>query len=67
MEVKKYVQEKPDKFSLYLVDFAKHLHETADYFFHFKVKDSDTLQQFSDTIKNMNPLPMIKFMKSLKI
>ncbi|GAA0339815.1 DUF47 domain-containing protein [Oceanobacillus sp. FSL W7-1293] len=44
-------KKKPDKFSLYLVDFAKHLHETADYFVHFKVKDSETLKQFSDTIK----------------
>lgn len=59
-------KKKPDKFSLYLVDFAKHLHETADYFVHFKVKDSETLKQFSDTIKNMNPSRMIRFMKLLK-
>ncbi|GIO24025.1 DUF47 domain-containing protein [Oceanobacillus sp. J11TS1] len=44
-------KKKPDKFSLYLVDFAKHLHETADYFVHYKVKDAETLQEFSNTIK----------------
>ncbi|MDY0394686.1 DUF47 domain-containing protein [Virgibacillus halophilus] len=43
--------KKPDKFSAYLVDFAKHLDETADYFVRFKVKDSKTLREFADTVK----------------
>lgn len=49
-------KKKPDKFSLYLVDFAKHLYEATDYFFHFKVKDSETLKQFSDTVKQYESL-----------
>lgn len=44
-------KKKPDKFSLYLVDFAKHLHETTEYFVHYQVKDLETLQEFADTIK----------------
>lgn len=43
--------KKSDKFSLYLVDFAKHLNKTADYFGNFRVKDSKTLEEFADTIK----------------
>ncbi|GGB47264.1 DUF47 family protein [Virgibacillus dakarensis] len=49
-------KKKPDKFSLYLVDFAKHLHEATDYFVHFKVKDTETLKQFSSTIKEHESL-----------
>ncbi|MEN1968666.1 DUF47 family protein [Lentibacillus sp. N15] len=44
-------KKKPDKFSLYLVDFAKHLYEAADYFVYFKVKDTETLKEFAGTIK----------------
>lgn len=44
-------KKKPDKFSNYLVDFAKHLDKTADYFVHFKVKDVATLDEFAETIK----------------
>lgn len=44
-------KKKSDKFSLYLVDFAKHLNKTADYFVNFKVKDTHTLREFADTIK----------------
>lgn len=44
-------KKKSDKFSLYLVDFAKHLNKTADYFVNFKVVDGDTLQEFANTIK----------------
>lgn len=44
-------KKKPDKFSLYLVDFAKQLHEAADYFVHFKVTDTKTLKEFANTIK----------------
>ncbi|MDY0404152.1 DUF47 domain-containing protein [Virgibacillus sp. 179-BFC.A HS] len=43
--------KKPDKFSAYLVDFAKHLDETADYFVRFKVKDAETLHEFANTVK----------------
>ncbi|GAB2558871.1 DUF47 domain-containing protein [Gracilibacillus alcaliphilus] len=49
-------KKKPDKFSLYLVDFAKHLYKTTDYFVHFKVKDPLTLRQFSNTIKQHESL-----------
>jgi len=45
-------KKKADKFSNYLVDFAKHLDKTADYFVHFKVKDPATLDEFANTIKN---------------
>ena len=44
-------KKKPDKFSLYLVDFAKHLRDTTEYFVHYKVEDSESLQEFSGTIK----------------
>jgi predicted phosphate transport protein (TIGR00153 family) len=44
-------KKKPDKFLLYLVDFAKHLDKTSDYFIHFKVKDPETLHEFAGTIK----------------
>ncbi|ASK62805.1 hypothetical protein CFK37_11930 [Virgibacillus phasianinus] len=44
-------KKKSDKFSLYLVDFAKHLHKAADYFVNYKVKDSETLTEFATTIK----------------
>jgi len=44
-------KKKPDKFLLYLVDFAKHLEETADYFVNYKVKDLETLKEFTNTIK----------------
>lgn len=44
-------KKKPDKFLLYLVDFAEHLDKTADYFVHFKVKDIETLGEFANTIK----------------
>lgn len=43
--------KKPDKFSLYLVDFAKHLDKAVDYFVNFKVKDAETLKEFANTIK----------------
>lgn len=43
--------KKPDKFSAYLVDFAKHLDATAEYFVRYKVKDSKTLREFADTMK----------------
>ncbi|WP_106498238.1 DUF47 domain-containing protein [Lentibacillus sp. Marseille-P4043] len=43
--------KKPDKFSLYLVDFAKHLNEAVDYFVHYKVKDTETLKEFASNIK----------------
>lgn len=43
--------KKPDKFSLYLVDFAEHLDKTVDYFVDFKVKDSETLREFAQKIK----------------
>lgn len=44
-------KKKPDKFLLYLVDFAKHLDETTDFFVHYKVKDIETLTEFANTIK----------------
>lgn len=44
-------KKKPDKFALYLVDFATHLDKTADYFVNFKVKDVESLHEFADTIK----------------
>lgn len=44
-------KKKPDKFLLYLVDFAKHLNKTAEYFVHYKVKDNTTLKEFANTIK----------------
>lgn len=44
-------KKKPDKFLIYLVDFAKHLDKTAEYFVHFKVKDIETLNEFANTIK----------------
>lgn len=44
-------KKKPDKFLLYLVDFAKHLEKTADYFVHYKVKDMVSLKEFTNTIK----------------
>lgn len=43
--------KKPDKFSLYLVDFATQLHEATDYFVNYKVKDTETLKEFASTIK----------------
>src|SRR5699024_6863536 len=42
---------KPDKMLLYLVDFAKHLHQTVEYFVDFKIKDPKTLQEIASTIK----------------
>lgn len=44
-------KKKPDKFSNYLVDFAKHLDRTAEYFVNYKVKDIDSLDEFANTIK----------------
>jgi predicted phosphate transport protein (TIGR00153 family) len=44
-------RKKPDKFLLYLVDFAKHLEMTADYFVNYKVKDSASLKEFTEKIK----------------
>jgi len=44
-------KKKPDKFSNYLVDFAQHLKQTADYFVNFKVKDMDSLDEFANKIK----------------
>lgn len=44
-------KKKPDKFLLYLVDSAKHLEKTADYFVHYKVKDLESLKEFTNTIK----------------
>lgn len=44
-------KKKPDKFLLYLVDFAQHLETTAEYFIDFKVKDMETLHEFASTIK----------------
>ncbi|WP_188456330.1 DUF47 domain-containing protein [Virgibacillus oceani] len=44
-------KKKADKFSLYLVDFAEHLDKTVDFFVNFKVKDTDTLREFANTIK----------------
>lgn len=44
-------KKKPDKFLLYLVDFAEHLDKTAEYFVHFKVKDIESLGEFANTIK----------------
>lgn len=44
-------KKKPDKFLLYLVDFAEHLDKTADYFVDFQVKDIETLKEFANTIK----------------
>lgn len=43
--------KKPDKFSLYLVDFAEHLDKAVDYFVDFKVKDSETLKEFAQKVK----------------
>ena len=42
---------KPDKFLLYLVDFAKRLHQTVEYFVDFKIKNPETLVEFASTIK----------------
>ncbi|WP_099157516.1 DUF47 domain-containing protein [Virgibacillus ndiopensis] len=44
-------KKKADKFSLYLVDFAKHLDKTVDFFVDYKVKDTDSLKEFANTIK----------------
>ncbi|MBM7597952.1 putative phosphate transport protein (TIGR00153 family) [Virgibacillus halotolerans] len=41
----------PDKFLLYLVDFAKHLNETTNYFVNYKVKDVETLKEFAKIVK----------------
>lgn len=41
----------PDKFLLYLVDFAKHLDNTVEYFVEYKVKDAETLKEFAEKIK----------------
>src|SRR5690625_4367276 len=43
-------RKKPDKFLLYLVDFGKYLEKTADYFVNYKVKDSESLKEFTETI-----------------
>lgn len=45
-------KKKPDKFLLYLVDFAEHLTKTVDYFVRYKIKDAETVGEFADTIKN---------------
>lgn len=44
-------KKKSDKFSLYLVGFAKHLNKTADYFGNYRVTDAATLSEFANTIK----------------
>lgn len=46
-------KKKKDKFSLYLVDFARHLNETADYFLNGKVTDQQSLKDFSNKIKKL--------------
>ena len=57
---------KPDKFLLYLVDFAKHLHQTVEYFVEFKVKDPETLQEFASTIKKYETAADDKVHKIIK-
>lgn len=44
-------RKKPDKFLLYLVDFAEHLNKTVEYFVQFKINDPKTLLEFADKIK----------------
>jgi uncharacterized protein len=44
-------KREPDKFLLYLVDFAKHLNNTVEYFVEYKVKDAETLKEFAEKIK----------------
>lgn len=44
-------KKKTDKFLVYLVDFAEHLHLTTHYFVDFKVKNEITLKEFSIQMK----------------
>lgn len=44
-------QRKPDKFITYLMDFGEHLDEATSYFYDFKVKDAETLNEFATTMK----------------
>ncbi|WP_068674200.1 DUF47 domain-containing protein [Oceanobacillus sp. Castelsardo] len=44
-------KREPDKFLLYLVDFATHLDKTVEYFVEYKVKDAETLKEFAEKIK----------------
>ena len=44
-------KKKPDQFTTYLVEFGKHLGEATDYFYSFKVKDAETLDEFATTMK----------------
>lgn len=46
-------KKKPDKFSIYLVDFAQHLDQTAEYFVNFKVTDGASLNEFYNHIKQL--------------
>lgn len=46
-------KKKPDKFSVYLVEFAEHLEKTADYFVDFKVTDIETLSEYANTVKQL--------------
>src|SRR5699024_8233693 len=44
-------KKKPDQFTTYLVEFGKHLGEATDYFYSFKVKDAETLDEFATTMQ----------------
>lgn len=45
------IKRKKDKFSLLLMDMAKILDETAEYFVNYKVTNLATLKEFADTLK----------------
>src|SRR5699024_8195715 len=57
---------KPDKFLLYLDDFAKHLHQTMEYFVYFKIKNPETLVEIASTIKKYETKPYVKVHKIIK-
>ncbi|ALC80809.1 MULTISPECIES: DUF47 domain-containing protein [Bacillus] len=45
------IKRKKDKFSLLLMEMAKILDETAEYFVNYKVTNLTTLKEFADTLK----------------
>lgn len=45
------MRKKKDKFSLLLMEIAKNLDETADFFVNFKVTNQSTLKEFADKLK----------------
>ncbi|WP_145838551.1 DUF47 domain-containing protein, partial [Bacillus paralicheniformis] len=45
------LKRKKDKFSVLLMEIAKNLDETAEYFVNYKVTNQTTLKEFADTLK----------------